>query len=134
LVDELIKYTSETRRNGKTLNQDAIVRHKLAEFAIECEVGRLMCYNIASMEDKGLIPDYQASMGKNFCAELGQRLSNAGLGMMGLYGQMGSVSEAPIRGMVQTVYLFSVGDTIGAGTSEINRTVIATRGLGLPRN
>ncbi|MGB2584303.1 MAG: acyl-CoA dehydrogenase family protein [Dehalococcoidia bacterium] len=134
LVDELIKYTSETRRNGKTLNQDAIVRHRLAEFAIECEVGRLMCYNIASMEDKGLIPDYQASMGKNFCAELGQRLSNAGLGMMGLYGQMGSVSEAPIRGMVQTVYLFSVGDTIGAGTSEINRTVIATRGLGLPRN
>ena len=133
LLDELVKYCKETRRNGSPLARDAIVRHKLAQFAIDCEVGRLMCYNIAAMEDKGLLPDYQASMAKNFCAELSQRLSNAALGIMGLYGQLASVQEAPLRGMAQTVYLFSVGDTIGAGTSEINRTVIATRGLGLPR-
>ncbi|TET75010.1 MAG: acyl-CoA dehydrogenase [Dehalococcoidia bacterium] len=133
IVAELVKYTKETKRNGKPLSEDPVVRHKLAELAIECEVGRLMCYNIAWMEDKGLIPGYEASMAKNFCAELGQRLSNIGLGIMDLYGQLEAGPRAPIRGMVHTAYLFSIGDTIGAGTSEINRTLIATRGLGLPR-
>lgn len=132
-VDELVKYACQTKRNGKPLSEDPIVRHRLAEFALECELGRLMCYNIAAMSDKGLVPGHEASMAKNFCAEMGQRLSNAGLGMMGLYGQLGPDHESPIRGLVHTAYLFGVGDTIGGGTSEINRTLIATRGLGLPR-
>ena len=133
MVDELVKYAKEIRRNGRPLSEDPVVRHKLAELAIECQVGRLMCYNIAWMEDKGLVPGYEASMAKNFCAELGQRLSNIGLGIMGLYGQLQASPRAPVRGILHTAYLFSIGDTIGAGTSEINRTVIATRGLGLPR-
>ncbi|TET16349.1 MAG: acyl-CoA dehydrogenase [Dehalococcoidia bacterium] len=133
MVDDFVKYARETKRNGKPLSKDPLVRHKLAEFAIECEVGRLMCYSIAWMEDRGLIPGHESSMAKNFCSELGQRLSNAGLGIMGLYGQLGASLNAPIGGMAQTAYLFGVGDTLGGGTSEINRTIIATRGLGLPR-
>jgi len=133
LLHDLIEYTKKTKRNGKLMSEDLVVRHKLAELAVECEVGRLMCYNIAHMEDKGLVPGHEASMAKNYCAELGQRLSNTGLGIMGMYGQLESGHQVPLGGMVQTSYLFGVGDTIGGGTSEINRTVIATRGLGLPR-
>ena len=133
LLDELSKYCKETKRNGRPLSEDPVIRNKLAEFAIECEVGRLMCYNIAAMEDKGEVPGYEASACKNFTAEMGQRLSNVALGIEGLYGQIESGPRAVLRGMAQTVYMFSVGDTIGAGTSEVNRTVIANRGLGLPR-
>jgi len=133
MVDELIKYSRETKRNGRPLSDDPLVRHKLAQYVIECEIGRLMCYSIAWTEDRGLIPGHEASAAKNYCAELGQRLANAGLGLMGLYGQLGANPRAPIRGLTHTAYLFGVGDTIGGGTSEINRTIIATRGLGLPR-
>jgi alkylation response protein AidB-like acyl-CoA dehydrogenase len=132
-LHELTKYAQETKRNGRPLTKDPVVRHRLAEFAVECEIGRLMCYNIACMEDKGLVPGHEASMAKNYCAEMGQRLSNTGLGMMGMYGQLGPGHWSPLHGMVHTSYLFGVGDTLGGGTSEINRTIIATRGLGLPR-
>jgi len=133
MVDELVKYSHETKRNGKPLSDEPLVRHKLAEHAIECEIGRLMCYNIAWMEDRDLIPGHEASAAKNYCSELGQRLSNTGLGIMGLYGQLGTGPGAPLGGLAQTAYLFGVGDTLGGGTSEVNRTIIATRGLGLPR-
>ena len=53
--------------------------------------------------------------------------------MMGMYGQLDAGPGAPLGGAAQTAYMFGVGDTIGGGTSEINRTIIATRGLGLPR-
>ena len=134
MVDELVKYASEKNQDGKPLSEDPIVRNRLAEYAIQCEIGRLMCYNIAWMEDKGLVPGHEASAAKNYCSELGQRLSNAGLNLMGLYGQLGSDTLAPTGGMTHTAYLFGVGDTLGGGTSEVNRTIIATRGLGLPRS
>lgn len=133
IVEELAKYTTCTKRGGGRSSEDALIRHRVVELAIKCEVGRLMCYNIASMEDKGLIPTHEASMAKNFCAELGHEVSSAGMEILGLYGQMMAGYAAPIGGMVQTAYLFTIGDKIGAGTSEINRTLIATRGLGLPR-
>jgi alkylation response protein AidB-like acyl-CoA dehydrogenase len=133
LFDELVKYCKDTKRNGTALSEDGIVRSRLAEFAVELELGRLMCYNIAAMEDQGLVPGYEASACKNFCAELGQSLSSFAVNLEGLYGQLEPGPRAPLKGLAQTVYLFSVGDTIGAGTSEVNRNVIAQRGLGLPR-
>ena len=134
LLDELTQYCKDTRRNGKALSDDPVIRDGLAQFAIECEIGRLMCYNIAAAEDQGLVPGYEASECKNFTAEMGKRMANFAVNVEGLYGQLGCHDDAPLRGLAQTVYLFSVGDTIGAGTSEVNRTVIATRGLGLPRD
>ena len=92
-----------------------------------------MSYNIAWMEDRGLVPSYQASMSKTFCSELVQETSNIGVGIMGLYGQLEHGQRAPLGGEIENAYLYTVGDTIAGGTSEINRTVIATRGLGLPR-
>ena len=133
MVDDMAKYCRDSKKNGSPLSEDPLMRHTLAEYAVQCEVGRLMCYNIAWMEDQDLIPGHEASAAKNYCSELGQRLSNAALGMMGMYGQLDAGPGAPLGGAAQTAYMFGVGDTIGGGTSEINRTIIATRGLGLPR-
>ncbi len=133
MVYDLIYYAKDTRRNGEILGKNPIARHKLAELAIECEVGRFMCYHIAWMEEKGLVPSYESSAVKNFGAELGQRIASVGMELIGLYGHLESGPMAPLRGLIENSYLFTRGDTLGGGTSEINRNVIAIRGLGLPR-
>ena len=54
--------------------------------------------------------------------------------ILGLHGQLGPESKhAPLQGRIQQSYMTSVSATIAAGTSEIQRNIIATRGLGLPR-
>ncbi|MCK4242374.1 MAG: acyl-CoA dehydrogenase family protein, partial [Dehalococcoidia bacterium] len=133
-VDDLIQFAKDTKLNGKPLAQDPLVRHKLAELAIECEVGRMLAYRIIWMQAQGLIPNYEASMIKLFASEALQRLAHIGTQIMGLYGQLEMGSKwAPLNGRIEHAYLSSVGGTIAAGTSEIMRLIIATRGLGLPR-
>ena len=85
------------------------------------------------MEDKGLIPGYEASVAKNFCSELSQRVANISLGIIGLCGQLEAGPRALLHQSVPLGYLYSIGDIIGGGTSEINQTLIVIRGLRLPR-
>ncbi len=96
------------------------------------EVTRMMAYNIVSMLGRGLIPNYQASMLKTFASELAQKIANTAVRLLGLYGGLYG-SEAPDMGRFSRAYLGALGMTIAAGTSEIQRNIIATRGLGLPR-
>jgi alkylation response protein AidB-like acyl-CoA dehydrogenase len=133
MADELVKYCAQTKRDGKPLSENPIIRNRLADLIIECEVGRLMCYRIAWMEDRNQVPNYEASTAKTVGAELGQKISNFGLDIMGLYGQLEHSHSVPTKGMLHEAYLYTRGDTIAGGTSEINRNVIAMRGLGLPR-
>jgi alkylation response protein AidB-like acyl-CoA dehydrogenase len=133
MADELVKYCKQAKRNGRSLSEDPTIRNRLADLLIECEVGRLMCYRIAWMEDRSQVPNYEASTAKTLGAELGQKISNLGLNIMGLYGQLEHGHGVPIKGMLHEAYLYTRGDTIAGGTSEINRNVIAMRGLGLPR-
>ena len=133
MLSDIMDFAKDAKLNGKPMIEDPITRQKLSELAIKTEVGRLMAYNIAWMEDQGLVPSYQASMSKTFCAELLQESSNIGVGLMGLYGQLECGSRAPVGGAIEQAYLYTRGDTIAGGTSEINRMVIAMRGLGLPR-
>jgi alkylation response protein AidB-like acyl-CoA dehydrogenase len=133
-VDELIKFAKEAKANGKPLAKDPTVRHKLAELAIETEVGRMLAYRIVWMQTKGLLPNYEASMIKVFATELMQQVAHVGTQIMGLYGQLEIGSKwAPLKGAIEHAYLATVGMTIAAGTSEIMRLIIAVRGLGLPR-
>ncbi len=133
MADELVKYCKQAKRNGMPLSEDPVIRNRLADLLVECEVGRLMCYRIAWMEDRSQVPNYEASTAKTLGAELGQKISNFGLDIMGLYGQLEHGPGVPIKGMLHEAYLYTRGDTIAGGTSEINRNVIAMRGLGLPR-
>ncbi len=133
-VDELIKFAKEAKINGKPLAKDPLVRHKLAGLAVETEVGRMLAYRVVWMQTKGLIPNYEASMIKVYASELFQRVAHIGTQIMGLYGQLEIGSKwAPLKGAIEDAYLSTVGRTIAAGTSEIQRNIIATRGLGLPR-
>ena len=73
-------------------------------------------------------------MGKLYGTELLYRFANTALGLLGLSGAIEPGSRwAPLQGRIERTYMASVSYTIAGGTSEIQRNVIATRGLGLPR-
>ena len=110
------------------------VKAKLAELAIENQVGRYLSLRVASMQERGQIPNYESSAAKVYHSEYGQRLAGAGVSILGLYGVLDEESKhARLRGRFARTYLTSTGVTIAAGTSEIQRGIIAQRGLGLSR-
>ncbi|MBI4289301.1 MAG: acyl-CoA dehydrogenase family protein [Chloroflexi bacterium] len=113
---------------------DMVIRHAMAEMSVEIEVSRWLSYRVAWMQNRGLIPEVETSTAKVFGSELTQRLANEGMKMLGLLGQLADGSgTAPMKGWLANWYLSTLGRTIGSGTSEIQRTIIAQRGLGLPR-
>jgi len=135
LLDEITEFAREAFKSGTMPDYHVtLTRHKLAEMAIECEVGRLLAYRVAWMQQQKMIPQSEASISKVFGSELMQRVAGVGMQLLGTYGQLLKGSKwAPLGGRVAHVYQSSLGRTIAAGTSEIQRTIIATRGLGLPR-
>ena len=135
ILDELIQYVKETEYNGKPLSEDPLIRDKLAQAAIELEVGTLLADHSRWLESNDLPLNYEPEITKIFTSELEQRLVKTGMEILGLYSQLGEGSKrVPLRGRIEWYFLHSFMTTIGAGTSEIGRSVIAQRGLGLPRS
>jgi len=132
--EDLLQYARETRRNGRLLSEDARVRSKLAELAIEIEIAYLLYYRTAWMMDNNLFPNIEASEIKLVTTILSRKLADTGLEIMGPQGQLWTGSaHAPLRGRFSLGYLDSLSAVIGAGTSEIQRNILAQRGLGLKR-
>ncbi len=122
------------RSDGRDTAISPALRHRLAERVLETEVSSLLAYRIAWMVDSGLEPQQEASISKLFSTELLLRVANTGMQVLGLMGQLVEESKwAPLRGKLCRLYLWSVSETIGGGASEIQRNIIATRGLTLPR-
>ncbi|MCH7552371.1 MAG: acyl-CoA dehydrogenase family protein [Chloroflexi bacterium] len=120
---------------GGSLAKNPLVRHLLAEMATEVEIQRRFTYRVAWLQGQGKVPNMEASIAKVFGSEVQQRVAQAGLRIMGLYGQLDEPSpKAPVQGRILRQYLSSISATIAAGTSEIQRNIIAQRGLGLPRD
>ena len=84
------------------------------------------------MQARGLVPNHEASASKLFGSEMGQRISLTGMHLLGTLGQLKDGTKHQIIDQA-TAYTSSVSGTVAAGTSEIQRGIIATRGLGLPR-
>jgi alkylation response protein AidB-like acyl-CoA dehydrogenase len=120
--------------NPSTLERRPQVRYEIADRLIEIETGTMVAYRIPWMQSKGIIPNYEASMSKLFGSELGQRIALTTMHVTGMHGQLGPGSRhAVLNGAPPKSYNSAVASTVAAGTSEIQRGIIATRGLGLPR-
>ncbi len=134
LLEETVYYCRKTKGDdGKLLAENPLIRHKLADAAIEVEICRLLSYRATSKLSKGETLTYEAAVLKTFADEMGQRFANAVMQIMGIYGQLERGSKlAPLKGEIERGYLSSVGTTIAGGTSEIQRNTIARFGLGLP--
>jgi alkylation response protein AidB-like acyl-CoA dehydrogenase len=134
-VEELTHFARDNKDDGVvTVKSNPSIRYELAERYLETEVSLMLSYRLITMQNRGLIPNYEASATKLYSMELNQRIANTGLRLMGMYGQLARNSKwAPMKGRWEFQYLRSVANTIEGGTSEIQRNIVAQRGLGLPR-
>ena len=133
-LEALVEYAKQTERNGEPLSKNPNVRRKLAQRFTETEIARWLAYKVAWMQSQDMIPNAEASMSKMYGTELTQRVARTGMEILGMAGQISQGSKwAPLEGHIQQLYLSSVSSTIAAGTSEIQRNIIAQRGLGLSR-
>ena len=130
-VERNIRWLKENKASIAPTDYDA-ARLQWADRWVEVQTATLLSYRIISMQASGKIPNSEASIAKGFNTELTQRISRTALKMMGMMGQV-TDRKAPMKGNVAVGYLGSVSATIAGGTSEIQRNIIATRGLGLPR-
>ena len=131
--EEIVQFSRETNQNGRTLSQQPLIRNKLAEIAVQIEIAYILFWQTAWMLDRGLVTNIEASLLKLFTTELSQKLANTAMQVMGHYGQLEGTSKwSPLYGRVCLGYLDCISALVGAGTSEIQRNIIAMRGLGLP--
>lgn len=109
------------------------VRHEIAQRHIEIRVLYNLVLQATSRQAAGLPPGYESSVNQLFSAELHQRLARTGMKAFGANGALWQEAQAPLDAAFTRDSLDAVAHTFMGGTSEVQRNVIATRGLGLPR-
>lgn len=132
--DEMVKYVMQPENGDYARIKERWVQEELAQLAMEIHIGYLLIYRAASLADKGIPIIYESSMAKTFIKELRQRLFITAMEILGPYGQLTQGAKwAVLDGQITREYLDMTRWTIVAGTSEIQRNIMALRGLRLPR-
>lgn len=134
LLHHAERWASSPAYDGSRPIDDADVRRRLARVAMEYEVSMLLQRRCVWMVEQGQIPVAEGPMSKVFSTESLERASQDILELVGPDGLRSCLDpSAPERGRFEQMLRFALGTTIYAGTSEVQRTIIAQRGLGLPR-
>ena len=134
LLDDLAAYAREPVGNGKALIDNPHVRSKLGEMSMGIEACRVAAYRVAWLQQEGQDSDHEASMSRLLSAEMWRNFTDDALKILGLYGSLEPGSRAaPLMGRLEEAYVSSVASTLHMGSSEMQRTIIAQRGLGMPR-
>ncbi|GIW17807.1 MAG: acyl-CoA dehydrogenase [Tepidiforma sp.] len=132
-VERMAKYVRGRAAAGRPVA--AAYRLEVADRAVETAVCELLSFVVISVQARGGVPNMEASMCKMYGSELSQRIALTKMHLTGMTGQLRAFGE-PERVLGRSAaleYMQVVPATIAAGTSEIQRNIIATRGLGLPR-
>jgi len=133
-LDDLIVMTRKMKRKGRPVVENPRIRQKIAQSYIEVEIGRLNGIRSLSRMLKEGRPGPEASMSRLWSSMVNQRMMELAMEIQGPYSQMDRGSPQSIEdGFWQYAYVRSKAHTIAAGTSEIQKNIIAERILGLPR-
>jgi len=123
--------TDYLQQSGKKLGQ--VYRHQLAQLQAECEMAKMIHYRAMCIMAKGGSPTYEVAIDKMYNCELAQRAADFGSRVLGPYGVLTRGSrQTPLNGWPSHYYMDTASYTMMGGTSEIDRNVIASQGLGLP--
>jgi len=134
-IERLIDLSHRVDRNGRPASEDPLIRQKLAQMYTEIEIFRLNQMRTLTRMSKSGVPGPEGSIQKIFWSEMNQRLQQTAMEMLGPYGQLTRESpEAIDHGQWAHAYLRARGNTIEAGTSEIQRNIIGHFVLGLPKS
>ncbi|MFB3168545.1 acyl-CoA dehydrogenase family protein [Neobacillus sp. 179-C4.2 HS] len=134
IFDDLVKHCRHTVVDGELLINRPDVRSKLAELYTDLEVARLFGFRGASMIDQGKDCSSEASMMKVYATELRTKIADFGMQIVGMYGQLNKHDElAPLLGALEHQYRLAPFHRFGGGTNEVQRNIVAQRGLRLPR-
>ncbi len=117
-MEAAIKYSGERRQFGKYLKEFQAIQFKLAEMNTNIEAARILTYKAATMKDNGIPNTKEAAMAKLFASEIAEKAANDAVQIFGGYG---FIKDYPVEKFYRDVKLL----TIGEGTSEIQRIVIA---------
>jgi alkylation response protein AidB-like acyl-CoA dehydrogenase len=133
-LGELKAFVRRTRHDGRPLGAVPWVRRALADLEMRVEVGRQIGLLNAWLIDQGEVPTKEGSIAKVYVTELNAHLASVGMEILGLAGQLAPDDPAaPLHGRLQWLYTTAPMQRFGGGTNEIQRIIIAQRGLGLPR-
>jgi alkylation response protein AidB-like acyl-CoA dehydrogenase len=134
-VEALVDWVRESTRDGEPVKDDPGARRAVAHSVTELEVSRMLQRRVISEALFDRVPTIESSQYKLFMNETGQRVANRALDTMGPAAQLKPDQDgAPVNGRFERSYRYTVVDTIGGGTSEIQKNIISRRGLGLPAN
>jgi alkylation response protein AidB-like acyl-CoA dehydrogenase len=135
-MELLCDYVKTAKRDGTALRDDPVIRQRVAQLVTECEVARLLGVRFVDAAlNSSKTPTIEASHYKLYATELSRRLADATMDIVGPGGQLAlGTEDAPLKGRSESCYTYTVIDTIGGGSSEVQKNIIATRKLGLPRN
>jgi 3-oxocholest-4-en-26-oyl-CoA dehydrogenase alpha subunit len=113
---------------------DDRVARTMGRLGMELEAATLLAYRVPWMQAQGAVPTIESSVAKLYSTELAQRVANSCMDACGPHGQLTPEDrDPPAGGIAEQVHRSAVVLTIAGGSSEIQRNIIATRGLGLPR-
>jgi alkylation response protein AidB-like acyl-CoA dehydrogenase len=116
--DAALKYSKQRKQFGRFISEFQAIQHKLADMATEIDAARLLTLRAGWMKDRGLNVNKESSMAKLFASEVAVRVSNEAVQIHGGYG---FIKDYPVEKFYRDAKLC----TIGEGTSEIQRMVIA---------
>ncbi len=130
----LLRVARHARRGARAALRDPNLRQRLAQLKIEVEALRFHSYRNLSSALRGAAPGIEASITKLATTELNHRIAETALEILGAQGSLYRGSRRAVAdGSWAWEFMFSLGMIIGGGTSQIQKNIIATRGLGLPR-
>ena len=131
--DRLVELSKIIERNGRPAGQDPVMRQKLAQSFVEIEIMRLnQMRSVTRLSHNGM-PGPEGSIQKIFWSELNQRFQQVAAELLGPYAQL-TAGGAIDEGQWAYNYLRSRGNTIEAGTSEVQRNIVGHFVLGLPKS
>ena len=139
-LDLLLDHVRMATQDGRPVRKDPRVRSRMAQLATAAEVARglglrVVDATVRAERDGGSPPTVEASEYKLFTTEFSKQLADASMDLGGPGAQLRvGTEDAPMDGRAESTYRFTVLDTIGGGTSEVQKNIITRRGLGLPRN